>query len=293
MTIDATVDSVEQVADWIEVCLSLSGSGYFGIDKIDALSESHFAGALGSKVPLALRVMQKRLQILGAAYPFRTDELGAVRAPTPYADIYCSLVHLTPGSLARQLSSRAKIGVMGTLFEEIAESALANFWGPGGNAISFAHPSRHGRPREFDQAVRWLAGRIGLEVGSGYRPPRRQDGGVDVVAWRQFSDRRPGFPLALAQCTIQAETFTKTTDIDLRLWASWLAMDSDPLSLLAIPGTIRGAGPEWKQLSTVVMVLDRIRLIELVARGETMTEPTEWLQLVAEDLSEQLATEEW
>jgi hypothetical protein len=155
---------------------------------------------------------------------------------------------------------------MTELFEVITESALANLWGPGGEAITFGFPSRHGRPEAFDQAVIWLAEKIGLTPGIGYRPPYRKDGGVDVVAWRQFADRRPGFPIALAQCTIQRETFTKTTDIDLRLWASWLAMDFDPTSLLVIPGTIRSSGPDWQQLSTVVTVIERVRLIELLAR---------------------------
>ena len=35
-----------------------------------------------------------------------------------------------------------------------------------------------------------------------------------------------------------------------------------------IPGTIREAGTEWGQLSTVVMVIERLRLIELLARGD-------------------------
>jgi hypothetical protein len=113
---------------------------------------------------------------------------------------------------------------------------------------------------------------MGVEIGQGYRDPRRQDGGVDIVAWRRFFDGRRGFPIALAQCTIQRETFTKTSDIDLRLWASWLALDVDPLSLLVMPGTIREAGTEWNQFSTVVMVIERLRLIELLARGEAEVE---------------------
>ena len=103
------------------------------------------------------------------------------------------------------------------------------------------------------------------------------DGGVDVVAWRHFLDRRPGFPIALAQCTIQGETFTKTTDVDTRLWASWLAMDSDPLSLLVLPGTIRRSGTDWNQLSTVVMVIERLRLMELLSRGQVPAAPTIWV----------------
>jgi hypothetical protein len=139
--------------------------------------------------------------------------------------------------------------------------------------------------------VEWLAKRIGIEPGRGYRPPRRKDGGVDVVAWRRFVDKRPGFPVALAQCTIQEEAFTKTTDIDTRLWATWLAMDSDPMSLLVLPGTVRRAGPEWSQLTSVVTVVERLRLAELLGRGGGDT-AIEWTSSVLGQLRKLLAAAE-
>lgn len=263
---DLEVSSTEAIADWIETSALVSGSGHFGRDKLDDLASTEIS-APPMKVAMALDVMAKRASVLGASYPFVVSDIAVLRRKSRCTAQYASLLYLTPGSVARQTVRVSETSEMGELLEEVAETALANFWGPGGSALSFGYPSKHGRPEAFDQAVVWLASRIGLEPGRGYRPPRRKDGGVDVVAWRQFADRRPGFPVALAQCTIQAETFTKTTDIDLRLWASWLAMDSDPLSLLVIPGTIRAAGPDWKQLSTVVMVIDRIRLLDLLSRA--------------------------
>ncbi|SEP77347.1 hypothetical protein [Microlunatus flavus] len=264
--VDLEVSSTEAIADWIETSVLVSSSGHLGRDRLDDLAASE-VGASAMKVAMAIDTMAKRAKVLGDSYPFRVSDLAVLRQKSVHADRYSALLFLTPGSVARQTVRAQETAAMGNLLEEIAEAALANFWGLGGIALSFGYPSKHGRPEPFDQAVLWLAGKIGLEAGRGYRPPRRKDGGVDVVAWRQFADRRPGFPLALAQCTIQAEAFTKTTDIDLRLWASWLAMDSDPLSLLVIPGTIRSAGPDWRQLTTVVMVLDRIRLMELLSRG--------------------------
>lgn len=263
---DLEVSTTEAIADWIETSVLVSSSGHFGRDKLDELAMTEI-GASPMKVSMAIGTMAKRAAMLGDSYPFVASEIAVLRRDSRHAAIYVALLHLTPGSVARQTVRGSETAVMGELLEEISEAALANFWGPGGDALSFGYPSKHGRPESFDQAVVWLAGKIGLEAGRGYRPPRRKDGGVDVVAWRQFADRRAGFPVALAQCTIQAETFTKTTDIDLRLWASWLAMDSDPLSLLVIPGTIRSAGPDWRQLTTVVMVIDRIRLMDLLARG--------------------------
>ncbi|MGD9962031.1 hypothetical protein [Nocardioides sp.] len=262
---DLEVSSTEAIADWIETSVLVSDSGHFGRDKLDDLAAREI-GASPTKVTMAIDTMAKRASVLGAAYPFAVRDIAVLRRKSRHAGHYAALLYLTPGSVARQTVRASETAEMGELLEEVSEEALANFWGVGGSALSFGYPSKHGRPEAFDQAVVWLAGRIGLDAGRGYRPPRRKDGGVDVVAWRQFTDRRPGFPLALAQCTIQAETFTKTTDIDLRLWASWLAMDSDPLSLLVIPGTVRSAGPDWKQLATVVMVIDRIRLLDLLSR---------------------------
>jgi hypothetical protein len=262
---DLEVSSVEALADWIETSILVSSSGHFGRDKLDDLATTEVR-ARPASVSMALDVMARRGAVLGSAYPFLVNEMAVLRRATPLASCYASLLFLTPGSVARQTVRQADTAEMGDVLEEISEVALANLWGSGGSALRFGYPSKHGRPEAFDQAVPWLAQKIGVEPGRGYRPPRRKDGGVDVVAWRQFADRRPGFPIALAQCTIQAETFTKTTDVDVRLWASWLAMDVDPLSLLVIPGTIRAAGPDWRQLATVVMLIERMRLMELLGR---------------------------
>lgn len=265
---DLEVSSTEAIADWIETSVIVSRSGHFGRDKMDDLAATE-VGASPMKVAMAIGTMARRASVLGDSYPFVVSDLAVLRRQVRHASHYEALLYLTPGSVARQTVRASETAVMGELLEEISEAALANFWGEGGSALSFGYPSKHGRPESFDQAVVWLAAKIGVDPGRGYRPPRRKDGGVDVVAWRQFADRRPGFPVALAQCTIQGETYTKTSDIDLRLWASWLAMDSDPLSLLVIPGTIRSAGPDWKQLTTVVMVIDRIRLLDLLGRAPT------------------------
>jgi hypothetical protein len=273
---DLEVSTTEAIADWIETSVLVSAAGHFGRDKLDDLALTEL-GASPMKVSMAIDTMAKRAAVLGDSYPFVVSDIAVLRRTSHHAAEYATLLFLTPGSVARQTVRASETAVMGELLEEISEAALANFWGPGGSALSFGYPSKHGRPESFDQAVIWLAGKMGLEAGRGYRPPRRKDGGVDVVAWRQFADRRAGFPVALAQCTIQAETFTKTTDIDLRLWSSWLAMDSDPLSMLVIPGTIRSAGPDWRQLTTVVMVIDRIRLMDLLARGTDETRDISWV----------------
>lgn len=281
---DLDVPTIEALADWIETSVVVSQSGHFGRDKLDSLAASELV-MLPQKVSMALTVMARRAKVLGDSYPFTVTEVGVLRRASPWSELYRSLLFLTPGSIARQTVRASETHEMGELFEDLAESALANLWGPGGSALRFGHPSKHGRPEAFDQAIPWLARKMRVQVGRGYRPPRRKDGGVDIVAWRPFADERPGFPIALAQCTIQAETFTKTSDVDLRLWASWLALDVDPMNLLVLPGTIRAAGTEWNQLSTVVTVIERIRVMELAARGDEPPASRTWTSETATALS--------
>lgn len=257
--------TTELVADWIECSLLATSVNHIGKDTLNKLAEEELI-LNPNGIALGIKAMARRKKALGPTYPFSVHDLGVIRNPEIEWSNYAALVFLTPNSIARQTLWQDDITTISRVFEEISERAMANFWGEGGQAVMFGHPSKYDRPKEFDKAVAWLADRMGIKIGSGYRPPRRKDGGVDIVAWRKFGDGRRGFPIALAQCTIQGETFSKTSDIDTRLWSSWLAMDSDPLSCLMIPSTISASGPEWGQLSTSVMVIERMRIMELLAR---------------------------
>ena len=97
-----------------------------------------------------------------------------------------------------------------------------------------------------------------------HRPPRRKDGGVDVVAWRPFRDFRNGFPVYLVQVTCEKNYSHKIYDVDLRLWSGWLNLDADPVSVLAVPTTI-SPGEEWNEISSRVVVLERLRICELLS----------------------------
>lgn len=289
--LDVQLATTEAIADWIELSLLVSGSGQLGRDALDELAAAEL-GVSPATVSMGIAVMAKRGQVLSGVYPFRASDLAVRRVEGPLLYVYSALLLLTPGSVARQLDGNVVTPEMSELLELITEHALANFWGQGGNALRFGYPSAHGRPEQFDKAVKWLAEHMGLEPGRGYRPPLRKDGGVDVVAWRPFADQRPGFPVALAQCTMQEATFTKTTDIDLRLWSSWLAMDTDPLSLLVIPGTIRPTGPDWRQLSTVVMLIERMRILDLLSRAEPPRITSPWVDRRLTELVESLGAAE-
>jgi hypothetical protein len=173
--------------------------------------------------------------------------------------------------------------------ERITAAASRFLLGPGTQSVRFGWPSEDGRPVEFPDAVRWLAGLMKVPVGTSYRPPVNKDGGVDVVAWRPFPDGRSGFPVVLVQCTLERNYAHKAADVDRRVWSGWLRLDVDPTTALAVPDVV-AAGEDWNALATRTVVLDRIRLSSLlpaVNQDDRLVPVADW----AEDQLEQLRSQ--
>lgn len=262
MTIDAEIAGREAMADYIETSLLVRGSTALGNQALIALAEEETGRSI-AEITHSLGAMSARAAALGDAYPFEINAVMVRARPGAATMPYSALLQLTSASVARQLFYPGSTGEMEVAFENLASSALARLWGDQGRALRFGWPSEIGRPQDFPSAVSWLAETIGVKVGAGYRQPRRKDGGVDVVAWRPFPDKRSGFPILLAQCTLQADLLSKAADVDIRLWASWLALDAEPVTALVVPGMIRKT-VEWDEIALRCMIFDRVRLAGLL-----------------------------
>jgi len=261
--------SAESLADAVEMAMARLG--------VPALSsqDAHnlFADVDDAAVDMALNAMRRRQLLLGEKYPYRIVGVGVRRDAASETSAYGALLLMSQ----REAPFRRNAAAMqdaATIFETLTCTAVRGLLGPKSAAIRFGWPSAEGRPREFPDAIRWLAERMGVAIGSAYRPPRRQDGGVDVVGWRPFGDEQPGFPILLVQCTLERDFVHKSADVDLRVWSGWLAFDADPMTALAIPHTVAKA-EDWREMSARVIVLDRIRLTLLVD-DEPPPEVAEW-----------------
>ena len=266
--------TAEALADVIEARLLIRDARAVSVDALPDL--------LGSpdrpRIDMAVNVMHRRAVLLGSdRYPFRTSAVGLrvarrTRASSPYeALLLMSLADSPCKSAARVLQEAA------AHLEDLGVEALRGLLGPESRALRFGWPSEVGRPREFPEAIGWLSDEMGIRSGAGYRHPRRQDGGVDVVAWRPFPDHQPGFPIVLAQATLERDFVHKSRDIDLRLWAGWLAFDVDPLTALVIPYTVP-SDEAWREMSSTAIVLDRLRIVGLLGHaGSTSESSTAWV----------------
>lgn len=118
------------------------------------------------------------------------------------------------------------------------------------------------------------------------------DGGVDVVAWHHFRDGRAGFPVLLAQCTVQAKWRPKTRDISTTLWRSWIDFPTRPQKVLVIPFAVPEGKAWWRDRNRLAgMILDRMRVSELLEECDDdwlidlASERTEWLKKERENVA--------
>jgi|LakMenE01Jun11ns_1017448.scaffolds.fasta_scaffold9755526_1 hypothetical protein len=252
----------ELIADWLELNTLSQDDNAIGFDKLRSLA-SEILDLPPQRIDVAFNILKRRSEILQDSYPFDIKSVGMVRRQNWRELPYTYLLRISSGIDHPFSLSLDENADRIESFEHLVVHALQNLLGVNSKAVRFGFPSED-RPVEFPKAIEWLSDRMGIKAGQAYRPPRRKDGGVDVVAWRPFRDRRNGFPVYLVQVTCERNYSHKVFDIDLRLWSGWLNLDTDPVSVLAVPTTI-SVGEEWNEISTKVVVLERIRICELLA----------------------------
>jgi hypothetical protein len=258
--LEASPTGNEEIADWIELVILASGHKGNTTHKIQKWAHD-WANLSELQVASGLKVMERRGTLLGSKYPFAVNDFAVVFDHSMETSLYIYLLLMTRPSSSVSWQSVVPTQEESDLFEEVVALALKDYLGEPAEAIPFGWPSKFGRPQEFPLAIDWLADKLGLKLGNAFRPPRRKDGGVDVVAWKPFKDRRSGFPIYLVQCTLQKEFVSKSRDIDLRIWAGWLEMDHDPVSILAIPRSI-APGESWNEITANSIIFERFRLAE-------------------------------
>lgn len=260
MSSNSNLDS-ELIADWLELTALSKTENASSIDRMRSVASEILETPL-ERIDVSINVMRRRSEVLQSSYPFEIRAVGIVRRSNWSSFPYTYLLRATSGVGHEFSLSDDEDGGREVTFENLVAIASRVLLGPGSQSIRFGFPSGD-RPAEFPAAIEWLSQKMGIKSGKAYRPPRRKDGGVDVVAWRPFRDKRNGFPVFLIQATCERNFLHKVQDIDLRLWSGWLSLDSDPVSLLAVPNTI-GPGEEWNELSSRVVMLERLRLCELL-----------------------------
>lgn len=235
----------------------------------------------------AFNLLAKRKTTLRERYPFIVTSEYVCAEADFLSKPYSSYLLMSAPSLVRTAPSW-NLSTSAKFMEVISEKSFTSFYGEGTKTVNFGFPSKIGRPASFADAITWLSQLTRLPVGSGYKPARRQDGGVDLFVWKSFPDMQPGVPILLIQCTIQENYLDKISDVDRRLWASWLSSDIDPTVGLAVPNMVTKSDT-WADITTRGLLFDRNRLCLMAGVQDFSLELTE--QAYLSQLLHELALE--
>lgn len=251
--------TADDIADCLESLILCSPSRAIGLGQLQEFATSLLQVGDAS-LTFAVNRMRNRKLVLGELYPFEFDVSSIVRHDDASFFPYTQFLLMSGTGLVQLDSGDSALSGPEQWFEDLTLESVRSWLGTGAEGVRFGWPSDSGRPADFPEAIRWLSSRMNVELGSAYRPPIRKDGGVDVVVWRPFGDRRSGFPIVLVQCTLQRDLISKARDIDVTNWSGWLALDYPPMTALATPRVISDSTDRWSQLNRQTLVLERIRL---------------------------------
>lgn len=151
------------------------------------------------------------------------------------------------------------------LFEKLVTEALKNYLGA---AINIGAPRDTTLPKSFDRCLEYACQLTKEKKGP--RDPLthwRKDAGVDVIAWKPL-DNRSGQVILLAQCAAGGKWDSKTRDINLRRWKSFIHFAADPVRVLGFPSVYSTSSTDledrWLDYSWEGgILLDRLRIASL------------------------------
>lgn len=216
---------------------------------------------------IALEV-QRRLSLLGSAYPFQLEgnRLVYSRSRTLVYEL-CLAISLAPSLKESDYVRLPRI------FEFVVRDVLLCFLGDGADGLRTGWPGDdlEPRPTKFRDLVKLLneaTGEFFWHPDPGLpSDPTHQDvkeEGVDVVVWKPIFDRRPGKMFFFCQCACGDDWVKKFNDIDpglikLTRWMKpvcWAA----PLRLFAVPRHIPNDAYFGQVNREAGLTLDRARL---------------------------------
>ncbi len=170
-----------------------------GLDEIDHKGIESEDDELESDLDEVFSELQRRQEFSSGKYPFSFTKYSIIlnEETSLFKDVYLYLLLCTRFNMR---DSKVHNGIDGTLlFEELCAVVAFNYFGETSKSYVFGTAN----PGNFENKVKDLINKIG--EGQTFKnpnnnPPTKNDDGVDIVAWKDFADKRIGKLIAFGQC---------------------------------------------------------------------------------------------
>jgi hypothetical protein len=251
--------SIYLIADWIELYIAttkeLVSKAKMG-SLLESASGEESSEHLISDIWCELKIRQN----LYDSPPFIIDKL--VVEPTEVIDSEVTYIACLLMALYGPSNSKRNIA---KLFERLSCLAIEQYLN--GKGIVFGWPVEQGKITSIGERIIQVASRLNERHVESPRETYK-DRGVDVVAWKPFSESRTSQVVVLLQCASGKDWRNKTRDLPLDAWEQYIHWSNNPIKAFAVPCVIPSR--DWHDVSKEGGILfDRIRITNLIGELES------------------------
>ena len=275
-------ESVEEVADWVELMLVTDGNQLSRADVSSAIERTSGVEASEVFISGVWRELEYRISLYSSEF-FTLHERSV--EPQPVAKgrsdyLLCLILSL--------FGVQGNTQLPGKLFERITREVVENYLD--GEAVVFGWSFEKIEGDEetaIKQKVRQLAEDLFEKF---YETPasRFKDRGLDIVGWAPHYDKRSSQVVLLLQCAA-GHNWVDKLPVPLDAWCQYIHWASNPITAFAVPCVI--SQRDWHDVSKDKGILfDRIRIMNLLTGGiedvELKEAVDDWIRSALENHAE-------
>jgi hypothetical protein len=229
----------DTVADWVELRLLLKnteilrGQLFEDIGDIDDNEKSDIWEKL-----------KDREALYGPEGPFKINE----DSVSPRIQTYDNPAY-TMCSLLNFFGNARNSGATGKLFERLSAFAAKKYLN--GEVRIYGYP----RAGNLSSILTEMNEKLGSQ-----KVPARGDRGVDLIAWKPFTDKHPSHIVVLMQCASGKNWKTKTRDIGINAWYHYVNWAQEVMKGFTTPTVIERGDKFYEAGYDAGVIIDRPRL---------------------------------
>jgi hypothetical protein len=245
------------VADWIELYLATTAENISKADIINFLEKTSLEEPTNAFIDSVWNELTKR-QYKYQNPPFAVDGNIIDRKIIYETNSYTVCLIFSLFGLQGGSSESSK------LFERISAHVIKEYLK--GEVYLMGWPTLKDKPISIKEKVRELCNKLNEDFNTAPKA-KYKDRGVDIVAWKQFDDKRSSQCVILVQCAAGKDWKDKTTkDNHYESWTQYIHWACNPLQAFFVPCIIPDY--DWHDYSRDAGILfDRIRITNLLKTG--------------------------
>ena len=221
---------------------------------------------LDEDIELAFKEIERRQVACSEEnYPFNISPTGrSIKISSTLTSAHILYCYLLLATRLNMKTDRNHGDIDGTLlFEHVSAAIAASFWGSRSDSMVFGTASEG----SFEAKIEELCQRLGegeCFINRNTGAVTQNDGKLDVVVWKGFSDCRQGKLIGFGQCKTGRNWRDQLTQLQPDIFCSSWMRDTPPVKPVRLFFVAESVGNEqwYTQISNGGLIFDRCRILD-------------------------------